>query len=170
MSFFRRERSTSAPRNRDSSQTRFSRSQSFSVPNPKRHTVQISGGPTENASFHGKSDHQRENEDEQSIDDLNETIHSLQSTLVNHATSNAETMNNLNILQTAHDKLYAEHMSLQEQMDDAVELLKYLKVRGVMILLSPQEHLRERYNMPIFFLSIFLSPQFQLHFMQRVMY
>ena len=133
MSFFRRERSTSAPRNRDGSQTRLSRSQSFSVPNPKRHNVvQITGGPTENASFHGRTDRQRADEDEQSIDDLNETIHSLQSTLVNHATSNAETMNNLNILQTTHDKLYSEHMSLQEQMDDAVELLKYLKVSAVL--------------------------------------
>jgi hypothetical protein len=45
-----------------------------------------------------------------------------------HATSNAETLEHFNTLQKAHDALYREHVTLQEQMDDAVELLKYLKV------------------------------------------
>lgn len=46
---------------------------------------------------------------------------------MSHATSNAETLEHFATLQKAHDALYKEHVHLQEQMDDAVELLKYLK-------------------------------------------
>ncbi|KAL3805306.1 hypothetical protein HJC23_009013 [Cyclotella cryptica] len=126
MSFFKNTRSQSVPPNR--------RSQSFSIPNPKRNTddpVTIDDGSIniKGESFHGQTEHERESHigDHETIDDLNETIVNLKSSLMTHATSNAETMEHFNTLQKAHDKLYAEHMHLQEQMDDAVELLKYLK-------------------------------------------
>lgn len=126
MSFFKNTRSQSVPPNR--------RSQSFSIPNPKRNADDLAStdGDSKNIkgeSFHGQTEHEREGHigEHETIDDLNETIVNLKSSLMTHATSNAETMEHFNTLQKAHDKLYAEHMHLQEQMDDAVELLKYLK-------------------------------------------
>ena len=128
MSFFGRQnqRSSSVPPN----QSRPGRSQSFSVPNPKRHNELLTLEKSDDelrSSFHGQTEHQRESSQE-TIDDLNETIVNLKSSLMTHATSNAEALNQFDMLQKAHDKLYEEHVTLQEQMDDAVELLKYLKV------------------------------------------
>ena len=65
--------------------------------------------------------------EEMTIQDLHETISHLKKSLLTHATSSAETMEHFQTLQAAHDTLYSEHVHLQEQMDDAVELLKYLK-------------------------------------------
>ena len=66
-------------------------------------------------------------EDEKTMDELHETISHLKSSLLSHATSNIQTTEHFTTLQLAHDTLYNEHTHLQEQMDDAVELLKYLK-------------------------------------------
>ncbi|KAL7440873.1 hypothetical protein ACHAXM_007500 [Skeletonema potamos] len=60
-------------------------------------------------------------------EDLQETITALRQSIATHADANAETLEHFTTLQKAHDTLYSEHLSLQEQMDDAVELLKYLK-------------------------------------------
>ena len=120
MSFFRRdkERSSSVPPNR--------RSQSFTIPNPQRDKF-ASKTDKLGESYHGRTEHQKGAVDLETVDDLNETILNLKSSLMTHATSNAETMEHFNTLQKAHDALYAEHVHLQEQMDDAVELLRYLK-------------------------------------------
>ena len=64
---------------------------------------------------------------EQTSEDLQETITALRQSIATHANANAETLEHFTTLQKAHDTLYSEHLSLQEQMDDAVELLKYLK-------------------------------------------
>ena len=64
---------------------------------------------------------------EQTTEDLHETITALRQSIVIHANANAETLEHFTTLQKAHDTLYSEHVHLQEQMDDAVELLKYLK-------------------------------------------
>ena len=64
---------------------------------------------------------------EKTMDELHETISHLKSSLLSHATSNIQTTEHFTTLQVAHDTLYKEHTHLQEQMDDAVELLKYLK-------------------------------------------
>ena len=64
---------------------------------------------------------------EKTMDELHETISHLKSSLLSHATSNIQTTEHFTTLQLAHDTLYNEHTHLQEQMDDAVELLKYLK-------------------------------------------
>lgn len=64
---------------------------------------------------------------EQTTEDLEETITALRQSVATHANANAETLEHVTTLKKAHDTLYSEHLSLQEQMDDAVELLKYLK-------------------------------------------
>mmetsp|Transcript_21415 Transcript_21415/g.36543 ORF Transcript_21415/g.36543 Transcript_21415/m.36543 type:complete len:1761 (+) Transcript_21415:57-5339(+) len=64
---------------------------------------------------------------EQTAEDLQETITALRQSIATHANANAETLEHFTTLKKAHDTLYSEHLSLQEQMDDAVELLKYLK-------------------------------------------
>lgn len=64
---------------------------------------------------------------EQTTEDLQETITALRQSVATHANANAETLEHVTTLKKAHDTLYSEHLSLQEQMDDAVELLKYLK-------------------------------------------
>ena len=90
------------------------------------------------SSFHQGTDLQRQRDspnpnyeddggDEETIDDLHETITNLKQSVMNHANSSADTMEHFSTLQKAHDTLYKEHVHLQEQMDDAVELLKYLK-------------------------------------------
>ena len=64
---------------------------------------------------------------EETSEDLQETITALRQSIASHASANAETLENFSTLKRVHDALYSEHLSLQEQMDDAVELLKYLK-------------------------------------------
>lgn len=64
---------------------------------------------------------------EETTEDLMETITALRQSISTHANANAETLEHFTTLKKAHDTLYSEHLSLQEQMDDAVELLKYLK-------------------------------------------
>ena len=81
-------------------------------------------------SFHDFSGHLSRNEAE-TISDLKETITNLKLSLQSHAESKAETLEHFHTLQKAHDALFEEHQSLQEQMDDAVELLKYLKEEKV---------------------------------------
>lgn len=66
-------------------------------------------------------------ENEQTTEDLRDTITALRQSIATHANANAETLEHFTTLQKAHDTLYSEHVHLQEQMDDAVELLKYLK-------------------------------------------
>jgi len=66
-------------------------------------------------------------DNEQTTEDLQETITALRKSIATNADANAETLEHFTTLQKAHDTLYSEHLSLQEQMDDAVELLKYLK-------------------------------------------
>lgn len=66
-------------------------------------------------------------ENEQTAEDLRDTITALRQSIATHANANAETLEHFTTLQKAHDTLYSEHVHLQEQMDDAVELLKYLK-------------------------------------------
>jgi chromosome segregation ATPase len=65
--------------------------------------------------------------DEDNMGDLRETIAHLKESVMTHANSSAETMEQFANLQKAHDNLYGDYTRLQEQMDDAVELLKYLK-------------------------------------------
>lgn len=60
-------------------------------------------------------------------EELRETVAVLRRSVIAHADSSAEAMEHFATLQKAHDTLYKEHVHLQEQMDDAVELLKYLK-------------------------------------------
>ena len=67
------------------------------------------------------------NDDEEDLGDLRETIAHLKESVMTHANSSAETMEHFVSLQKAHDTLYGDYTRLQEQMDDAVELLKYLK-------------------------------------------
>ena len=81
--------------------------------------------PPQRASFHGHTEHSLAADE--TIVSLTATIDSLQTSLVDQATSSAETLNDLNTLRAAHEALLAEHGALQGQMDDAVELLKYLK-------------------------------------------
>ncbi|KAL7539983.1 hypothetical protein ACHAXR_009782 [Thalassiosira sp. AJA248-18] len=90
-----------------------------------------------NKSFHAPTDLQRQRDSkdeddhdqhEDTIGDLHETIANLKESVMSHANSSAETMEHFTTLQKAHDTLYKEHVHLQEQMDDAVELLKYLKL------------------------------------------
>jgi len=57
-----------------------------------------------------------------------DTISDLKHTITNLKLSKDTQTQQFNNLQTSHDKLYKEHIHLQSQMDDAVELLKYLKV------------------------------------------
>jgi len=64
---------------------------------------------------------------DQTAEDLQDTITALRQSIATHANANAETLEHFTTLKKAHDTLYSEHLSLQEQMDDAVELLKYLK-------------------------------------------
>jgi len=86
-------------------------------------------------SFHTPTDLQRQrdhdtnnnHDDEETIDDLHETITNLKESVMTHANSSAETMEHFTTLQNAYDTVLKEHVHLQEQMDDAVELLKYLK-------------------------------------------
>ena len=63
----------------------------------------------------------------ESAEDLRQTISNLRHSIMAHAESSAESGERLSSLRAAHDSLLAEHLRLQEQMDDAVELLKYLK-------------------------------------------
>lgn len=64
---------------------------------------------------------------DEDVSDLRETIAHLKESIMTHANSSAETMEEFATLQKAHDNLYGDYTRLQEQMDDAVELLKYLK-------------------------------------------
>ena len=80
----------------------------------------------DNDNFGGSQDNAKE-EESMTIQDLHETISHLKKSLLTHPTSSAETMEHFQTLQSAHDTLYGEHVHLQEQMDDPVELLKYLK-------------------------------------------
>ena len=95
--------------------------------------------PTKSRSFHAPTELQRSrsgggssssiglHSDGQTVDEMRDTIVSLKQSVMSHANSSAEAMEHFNALQKAHDTLYKEHVHLQEQMDDAVELLKYLK-------------------------------------------
>lgn len=94
--------------------------------------------PAKSRSFHASTELQRtrsggsvgppqDNGDGQTVAELRDTIASLKKSVMSHANSSAETMEHFNAVQKAHDTLYKEHVHLQEQMDDAVELLKYLK-------------------------------------------
>lgn len=78
------------------------------------------------ASFHDFSGH-IDKDDAETINDLKETITNLKLSLQSHAESKAETMEHFETLKKAHDALFEEHQALQEQMDDAVELLKFMK-------------------------------------------
>lgn len=60
-------------------------------------------------------------------EELRQIIVGLRTSVMTHANSSAESVEHLTRLRLAHDNLYKEHVNLQEQMDDAVELLKYLK-------------------------------------------
>jgi len=60
--------------------------------------------------------------------DDGDTISDLKHTITNLKLSKDSQTQQFNTLQTSHDKLYKEHIHIQSQMDDAVELLKYLKV------------------------------------------
>ena len=88
----------------------------------------------DNDNFGRNQNNTKEEEEEEesmmTIQDLHETISHLKKSLLTHATSSAETMEHFQTLQVAHDTLYGEHIHLQEQMDDAVELLKYLKPKN----------------------------------------
>ncbi len=64
---------------------------------------------------------------DEDVGDLRETIAHFKESIMTHANSAAETMEQFETLQKAHDNLYGDYTRLQEQMDDAVELLKYLK-------------------------------------------
>ena len=66
-------------------------------------------------------------EEASSPDELRQIIAGLRTSVMTHANSSAESVEHLTRLRLAHDNLYKEHVNLQEQMDDAVELLKYLK-------------------------------------------
>jgi len=66
-------------------------------------------------------------EEEATPDELRRIIAGLRISVMTHADSSAESAEHLARLRLAHDNLYREHVNLQEQMDDAVELLKYLK-------------------------------------------
>jgi len=94
--------------------------------------------PTKSRSFHAPTELQRSRSgggsgsslghgDGQTVEELRDTVVSLKQSVMSHANSSAEAMEHFNALQKAHDTLYKEHVHLQEQMDDAVELLKYLK-------------------------------------------
>jgi len=79
-------------------------------------------------SNNNNGQHGNNNEDEDmDMGDLRETIAHLKESVMTHANSSAETMEHFVTLQKAHDTLYGDYTRLQEQMDDAVELLKYLK-------------------------------------------
>ena len=67
------------------------------------------------------------NDGDEDMGDLRETIAHLKESVMTHANSSAESMEQFANLQLAHDTLYGDYTRLQEQMDDAVELLKYLK-------------------------------------------
>ena len=103
------------------------RSQSFSVPNPPRSdrdtvAFQSSSREVKGESYHGRTQHEKTHADDNkthtdtashsTMDDLNETIIHLKSSLMTHATSNAKTLERFSALQKAHDALYAEHSRL----------------------------------------------------------
>jgi predicted RNase H-like nuclease (RuvC/YqgF family) len=75
----------------------------------------------------GGDDDDDDDDGGESAEDLRQTISSLRHSIMAHAESSAESGERLSSLRAAHDSLLAEHLRLQEQMDDAVELLKYLK-------------------------------------------
>jgi chromosome segregation ATPase len=64
---------------------------------------------------------------EESEEDLRRSIACLRRAVTAHAEASAESEDQLHRLSSEHDSLLREHTALQEQMDDAVELLKYLK-------------------------------------------
>jgi hypothetical protein len=59
--------------------------------------------------------------------DLRQTIAGLRRSLMAHAKSSAKSKERLSRVFSEHNTLLQEHLALQEQMDNAVELLKYLK-------------------------------------------
>ena len=75
----------------------------------------------------GGDDDDDDDDGGESAEDLRQTISSLRHSIMAHAESSAESGERLSSLRAAHDSLLAEHLRLQEQMDDAVELLKYLR-------------------------------------------
>lgn len=88
------------------------------------------GGEDTTDNNHHHYDNNNDDNDE-SISHLKETIQTLKLSLMSTTEANAAHLEQLSTIQLAHDKLYKEHVNLQEQMDDAVELLKYLKEEKV---------------------------------------
>lgn len=77
--------------------------------------------------YDGYDSKSNSNDGDEDMGDLRETIAHLKESVMTHANSSAESMEQFANLQLAHDTLYGDYTRLQEQMDDAVELLKYLK-------------------------------------------
>ena len=83
--------------------------------------------PPPDAAWDVSSANGNDTREEATPDELRRIIAGLRISVMTHADSSAEGAERLTRLRLAHDKLYKEHVNLQEQMDDAVELLKYLK-------------------------------------------
>ena len=108
-------RSTSCPRpNRSAS-------------SPRRRLGAGSRDDDDDGGGGGGGDGDDDDDGGESAEDLRQTISNLRHSIMAHAESSAESGERLSSLRAAHDSLLAEHLRLQEQMDDAVELLKYLK-------------------------------------------